>query len=321
MGFVLSPGEAEQLIAKSERNRDVILPFLNGAEFNSTPDQSGSRWVIFFRNWPLDKAERYPDCLQVVRERVKPHRDRNPRKFRRDHWWLFGEPTPGLYGSISGLSRVLARSRVANLNSIAFAPAKQVFSEAMVVFASDACSDFAILQAAPHTVWLTQYASSMRTDVRYTPSDCYETYPFPARSEGLTQIGGLYHEHRRQIMLDRQEGLTKTYNRFHDSSETAADIQKLRELHVEMDNAVAAAYGWTDLDLGHSFHETKQGIRYTISEPARREVLQRLLKLNHERYEEEVRQGLHEKKRGGKRVAGGGKKKRAKRNPEGPTLF
>ena len=98
-------------------------------------------------------------------------------------------------------------------------------------------------------------------------------------------------------MLARQEGLTKTYNRFHNPDETSADIQKLRQLHVEMDNAVAAAYGWTDLDLGHGFHQTKQGLRYTISEPARREVLARLLKLNHERYAEEVRQGLHEKKK------------------------
>ena len=73
------------------------------------------------------------------------------------------------------------------------------------------------------------------------------------------------------------------------------DSLHLRELHVEMDNAVAAAYGWSDLDLGHGFHETPQGVRFTISEAARREVLARLLQLNHERYEEEVRQGLHEK--------------------------
>ena len=131
-------------------------------------------------------------------------------------------------------------------------------------------------------------------------------------------IGTQYHEYRRQIMLARQEGLTKTYNRFHAPKQTSEDIQKLRELHVEMDNAVAAAYGWTDLDLGHSFHETKQGLRYTISEPARREVLARLLKLNHERYAEEVARGLHDKKKGGgKRVAGGGRKKAA----QGPSLF
>ena len=97
------------------------------------------------------------------------------------------------------------------------------------------------------------------------------------------------------FLLARQEGLTKTYNRFHDPREKAEDIRRLRELHVEMDHAVAAAYGWTDLDLGHGFHATKQGVRCTLSEAARREVLGRLLQLNHERYAEEVAQGLHEK--------------------------
>ncbi|MFM7447468.1 MAG: hypothetical protein ACKO24_02580 [Leptolyngbyaceae cyanobacterium] len=98
-------------------------------------------------------------------------------------------------------------------------------------------------------------------------------------------------------MRDRQEGLTKTYNRFHEPNETAADIQRLRELHIEMDREVANAYGWQDLDLGHDFHTTKQGIRFTISETARREVLDRLLELNHQRYAEEVAQGLHDKKK------------------------
>jgi hypothetical protein len=65
-----------------------------------------------------------------------------------------------------------------------------------------------------------------------------------------------------------------------------------------MDAAVAAAYGWHDLDLGHGFHATKQGTRYTISEAARREVLDRLLALNHERYAEEVAAGLHDKGKG-----------------------
>jgi hypothetical protein len=113
-------------------------------------------------------------------------------------------------------------------------------------------------------------------------------------------------------MLARQEGLTKTYNRFHNPDETSADIQNLRQLHVEMDQAVAAAYGWTDLDLGQGFHQTKQGVRYTISEQARRGVLARLLKLNHERYAEEVRQGLHEKKK---------PRKTRKRTDEGGGMF
>jgi hypothetical protein len=96
-------------------------------------------------------------------------------------------------------------------------------------------------------------------------------------------------------MQARLEGLTKVYNRFHLPEEKAEDISRLRELHVEMDHACAAAYGWNDLDLGHGFHETKQGQRFTVSESARREVLGRLLRLNHQRYDEEVAQGLHEK--------------------------
>ena len=80
-----------------------------------------------------------------------------------------------------------------------------------------------------------------------------------------------------------------------DSNEMVDDIQTLRSLHIEMDQAVAIAYGWQDRDLGHGFHKTKQGDRFTISETARREVLDRLLELNHQRYAEEVAQGLHDK--------------------------
>jgi hypothetical protein len=88
-------------------------------------------------------------------------------------------------------------------------------------------------------------------------------------------------------MSNRKEGLTITYNRFHSPHEVSGDISKLRELHVEMDHVLAAAYEWSDLEFGHDFHETKQGLRFTISEAARREVLDRLLALNHERYAQE----------------------------------
>jgi hypothetical protein len=131
--------------------------------------------------------------------------------------------------------------------------------------------------------------------MQYTPSDCFETFPFPLDTSSLASIGERYYQHRQSIMQARQEGLTATYNRFHNPREQAEDIVQLRELHREMDEAVAAAYGWQDLKLDHDFYETRQGTRYTISEEARREVLDRLLKLNHERYAQEVAAGLHEK--------------------------
>lgn len=171
-----------------------------------------------------------------------------------------------------------------------------VTSEQTVVVADSHSSRFAVCQSSLHGAWTLAMQSSLETRGRYTPTDCFETFPFPASLDGLDAIGERYYLHRQSIMLTRQEGLTRTYNRFHDPDETAADIATLRALHVELDQAVAAAYGWTDLDLGHGFHDTKQGLRYTISEPARREILDRLLKLNFERYEEEVAAGLHDTK-------------------------
>lgn len=127
-------------------------------------------------------------------------------------------------------------------------------------------------------------------------------------------MGEAYHEHRRQVMVARQDGLTKTYNRFHNQDEHSEDVAELRRLHVAMDQAVAVAYGWDDLDLGHGFHQTKQGLRYTISESARRTVLDRLLALNHQRYAEEVALGLHDK--GAKKPAAKGGKGRSKKVTE-----
>lgn len=105
------------------------------------------------------------------------------------------------------------------------------------------------------------------------------------------------HSVRRSVMLGRQLGLTKLYSLVHDPTVTDEEIRRLREIHTEIDYATAQAYGWDDLDLGHGFHDTRQGRRFTIAPEVQVEVLDRLLKLNHERYAEEVRQGLHAKKK------------------------
>jgi hypothetical protein len=215
------------------------------------------------------------------------------------------------------MSKVLVRSAVSNINSISFVSTNQVFSHATKVFIFDDDAAFALLQSSVHTAWLEKYASTMRTDVRYTPETCFAPFPFSDLTNAMRRTGERYDQHRRMVMSDRQEGMTKTYKRLFASDETSADIQKLRKLHVEMDNAVAAAYGWTDLDFGHGFHQAKRGIRFTISESARREVLARLLKLNHERYAEEVAHGLHDK---GKKKASRGRATK-KRKSNGPGLF
>jgi len=99
-------------------------------------------------------------------------------------------------------------------------------------------------------------------------------------------------------MLARNSGLTKTYNLVHNRQCEDADIDELREFHRAVDRAVAHAYGWDDLNLDHGFHETRQGMRYTVGPAAQQEILDRLLELNHERYAAELAAGLRDKKRG-----------------------
>ncbi len=189
-----------------------------------------------------------------------------------------------------------------------------VTSQMTVVVASDSWEMFCILQSELHWKWVLEYGNKLETRPQYTSSDCFDTFAFPTLTTSVGSVGERYYNCRRQIMLSRHEGLTDTYNRVHDSNETSADIHNLRHVHVELDHAVAGAYGWNDLDLGHGFHETKLGVRFTISEDARREVLARLLKLNHERYAEEVAKGLHEKKGGSKKAASAGTSNRSSKS-------
>ncbi len=302
MGFVLEPDEAQTLIANDPRNKDVLFPYLNGEDLNSHPAQSPSRWVINFHDWPLDQAETYHDCMNIVKEKVKPERERlgqKPDSSAKGYaklWWQFARKGIDLYSTIADMKQVLVRAQVSKTWGWIFVPNGIVYDQKLVVFAFDSNIKFALLQSSIHWEWAIQYGATLRLDMSYTPTKIFETFPFPLNVDSLDDIGERYYTHRQSIMLANQEGLTKTYNHFHDPHEQSAEIVKLRELHKEMDEAVAHAYGWDDLGLGHGFHETKQGTRYTISEAARREVLDRLLLLNHARHEEEVAAGLFEAK-------------------------
>jgi Eco57I restriction-modification methylase len=334
-GFVLTPEEAAGLIFKDPKNKDVLFPYINGDDLNNRPDQSPSRWVINFFDWTEEKARQYADCYEVVERQVRPERQRWAKDNNGNEivgvyalrmpspikWWIYGEKRPGLYRTIGLMEKVLIHTRVTKTHAFTYTDTKSVFSDATVVFA---ITQFSVLQSNVHEHWAWNYSSSMKGDRRYAPSDCFETFPLPQNLSPkaqiqLDQIGDDYHEHRRQLMLSLQIGLTKTYNLFHkkelsitdvekESKQPTAvcekgyrDILKLRDLHVEMDNTVLSAYGWTDMNPHHDFYEVdylpeNDRVRFTISPEARREVLKRLLKLNHEIHEREVAAGLWDKK-------------------------
>ena len=336
---VASPlAEMRRLIDQNPRNQEVILPYIGGQEINTSPTHAHHRYVINFRDWPLRRddlgeswmgtdddrrrawlrsgivpldypgpvAADWPELLAIVEERVKPEREKVNRKVRRDYWWRFGDRQPALFRSIAGLDRVLAISRVGQQAALAFLPAGMVYAETTIVFPFSDHAAFCILQSRPHETWARFLGSSMKDDLRYTPSDCFETFPFPRGWEtdpALEDAGQAYYAFRASLMDRNGEGLTKTYNRFHDPYENDPEIARLRELHATMDRALLAAYGWADLRIDCEFlldYETgaeetgssrKKPYRCRWPDEICEEILARLLELNVQRAAEEVYDG------------------------------
>jgi hypothetical protein len=149
----------------------------------------------------------------------------------------------------------------------------------------------------------SKFTSTLKDDLNYAPSDCFRTFPFPEGFESdatLEAAGEVYHAFRAQVMIDRNEGLTKTYNRFHARVENTPEVARLRELHAEMDAAALRAYGWDDLADRAAPEFIEQGADEGKKPKARLdwpgefkdEVLARLLALNAERAAAERAAGI-----------------------------
>lgn len=294
MGFTLTPDERDQLIARDLRNGEHVFPYLGGEEVNTSPTQSFRRYVISFGQKELAEAERWPDLIAIVREKVKPERDRladNPDgRRRKQYWWQYGRWTPALYAAISPLSRCLVTARVTKHLCFSFQPSDRVFSEQLQVFALSAASAFAVLQSRIHEPWARLLSSSLEDRLRYAASDCFETFPFPHENPrdvlpALEAIGERLYEARARYMVDENVGLTKTYNVLKDPACDDARILELRALHEDMDLAVLAAYGWTDLPVPP--YCPKDDAERAALKAFEDEIIDRLFALNAERAEKE----------------------------------
>ncbi|TJY55316.1 ATP phosphoribosyltransferase regulatory subunit [Sinimarinibacterium sp. CAU 1509] len=303
-------------------------------------EEARAKWLKELRvprDFPCKVAADFPDLLSIVEETVKPERAEKKRKQYRDIWWQFAEKQKALYAALGAgkfLSRELDGERssatpsthalcqvmISKYLAISMVPTSIVFSHRLVVFTVDAETFFSLLQSSIHEVWARKYGGTLETRMSYTPSDAFETFPFPSKVDAFGAVGHRFHELRNSVMRDRDIGMTALYNQFHQPSAQSVALTELRDLQREMDATVAHAYGWDDLDLEHGFHEVpylpeKDRVRFTISETARVEVLRRLSELNRQRYEEEVTAGLHN----GKTTGTGSRKPRVTSSENKPS--
>ena len=318
------------LIDKNGKNADLIRPYIGGQEVNNSPTHAPRRYAFDFFDRPLkrketgeswskltDTAQRqqlqeglvapdypgevaydWPDLIEIAARLVKPERDGQDRDAVRERWWQYGEKRPALYRALATQEIALVAPQTSPHLTIAVVPAEMIFDQTLTIFVPASLAQWATLQCRVHEIWVREFAATLKDDLRYTPSDCFENFPLPPgydSAPALDAAGVTYHAYRAAMMVATDKGMTKTYNRFHDPADTKADIADLRRLHAAMDDVVLRAYGWDDLadraacsDAPRFLTEDdeddhKYQKRLFWPAPFRDELLARLLKLNEER--------------------------------------
>jgi hypothetical protein len=243
-GFVLAENEARQLLKLGESWRQVVRPYLDARDLLNSPGAKPTRWVIdLFPRSLEEAATNYPEAIAILRERAKPHRDQVKRKIYRERWWLFAEPVPGMRKAIQPLSRFIAAPQTGKRTLFVWQESWTCPSHATTVFAFDWDYPMGILSSRVHRGWIGARMSTLRVDPRYTPSTIFMSFPWPdpreAGEEAVSEASAALIGHRDQLCLDRDVGLTTLYNEMDEGAH-----RELKNLHRDLDRAVAEAYGW-----------------------------------------------------------------------------
>jgi len=243
-GFILDGEEAAALLARSDADySQVIRPYLNGEDIADDPTQAPRRWIIDFASMELEQAAEWPAAMDIVRDRVRPQREKNRRKLYRDRWWNFAEPRPGMRAALASLSRYVAANAQGKRIYFGWQDRPTCPSNLTNVFAVDDDYAMGVLITTMHHEWARAQSSTLEDRFRYTPTSAFETFPWPeptdAQRERIAEASRALLTRRSEICLEREIGLTRLYNEVDDGA-----YRDLADLHRTLDEAVADAYGW-----------------------------------------------------------------------------
>jgi hypothetical protein len=243
-GFIVEANIAREFLADETADyRQVIRPYLTASDIAESPTQSPSRWIIDFAQMPLERAMAFPRALEIVRNEVRPFRETVRREGHRTKWWLYGEPRVGLRAATAGLSRYAAVGRHAKRLYLSWVDKSTISSDATCAFAVEDDYSMGVLLSRAHDAWAWAQSSTLKGDLRYTPTSVFATFPWPRPTETLrdavSNASRALYVRRSDLCLKHNLGLTKLYNLMDEGG-----FQDLKALHKTLDEAVADAYGW-----------------------------------------------------------------------------
>ena len=252
-------------------NSDVVKRWMIGRDINQ---RSRNMWIIDFGvEMPEANAALYEAPFEYVAANVKPDRIKNRRRRYAELWWIHAEARPGMRRALAGLPRYIVTSMVSRHRMFSYIDGDVLPDATIIVFARNDDYFFGVLHSRLHEVWALALGTQLEDRPRYTPTTCFETFPFPepddAQREAIAAAAKRLNELRENWLnpVDANGGpalpakdlarrtLTNLYNQ---------RPAWLNNAHMTLDAAVAAAYNWP-------------------ANLADAEILERLLALNLER--------------------------------------
>ena len=285
-GFFVSQAEVEDLFLEAFK-AGLIRRYLNGREFVHA---AKPRYVIDFTGLEEEGAKNEaPALYQRVKDQVKPIRDSVKRRSRRERWWIYSEPNVTMRPMFTGLSRYIVTCRTAKHRVFGFLEVDVLPDAKLIAIGLQDASSLSVLSSKVHVAWSIAAGGWMGVgnDSNYNHAQCFNPFPFPdltdVQKTTLRTLGEDLDAHRkRQQAAHPKLTLTQMYNVLEKlrAGEVIEGKDKdiydqgligiLKDLHDQIDAAVADAYGWP-ADLSDE------------------EILLRLVALNKERAEEEAR--------------------------------
>lgn len=247
-GFVITSELAETWIKEDSKNKEVLKLYSTGSNLTSNVNGIPGRWIIDFNDLSLENASEYKLVFEHVKNQVKPIRANNRETRARKYWWLFQRSRPEMRDRIANLPSYFTVPRVSKWTVFLPASLNWLAGDSTNIIALNDFYILGILTSKIHHLWIAEQCSTLKGDTRYTPTTCFETFPFPqSPSKKLVQQirdkTTELHEYRSQQMEQKQWGITQLYNEyFHEPA------SKLYQLHKELDKLVMKAYGFKAKD-------------------------------------------------------------------------
>ncbi|MBD2115260.1 MULTISPECIES: DNA methyltransferase [Cyanophyceae] len=248
-GFIIDEATAKDWGEEHDStNFCVVKPFSMGGNLARNVNGEPDRWVVDFFGKSIEDASWYLAPFAHVKRTVKPIRDQNRRKVRRDNWWIFGENAPKMRRKLDALPYYFAVPEVSKWAIFVPSPSNWLPGNKTKAVASDDFYVFGVLTSETHRIWMHAQKSTLEDRIAYTHNTCFETFPFPqAPAPGTVQAIRAkaleLHQYRSEQMEQKQWGITKLYNAYFDE-----EASQLYKLHKQLDALVLQAYGFSQAD-------------------------------------------------------------------------